>query len=121
MIDLGEKLLKHMEAEKGASSKHKGHFYRLLTKVLASLLSQRNVVEDMTKVVGSDHGDEICESREKHDPDNSSLRGRNSHYQQVLQITPSQKKPLEQRYQEALKPPWAGRTMYVTTCVLVHH
>lgn len=52
-----------MEAEKGASSKHKGHFYRLLTKVLASLLTQRNVVEDMTKLVGSDHEDEICEPR----------------------------------------------------------
>jgi len=50
-----------MEAEKGASSKHKGHFYRLLTKVLASLLTQRSVVEDMTKLVGSDHGDVICE------------------------------------------------------------
>jgi len=36
-----------------------GHFYRLLTKVMASLLTQRSVVEDMTKLVGSEHGSEI--------------------------------------------------------------
>ena len=74
MVDLGEKLLKYMEADKSASSKHKGHFYRLLTKVLASLLTQRNVVEDMAKLVGSDHGDEICEPQERYDPDLSSFR-----------------------------------------------
>ena len=78
-----------MEAEKGASSKHKGHFYRLLTKVLASLLTQRNVVEDMTKLVGSDHGDEICEPLQEHVSDPSSFRSRDSHYQQILQIMSS--------------------------------
>jgi hypothetical protein len=63
-----------MEAEKGASSKHHGHFYRLLTKVLASLLTQRNVVEGVTQLVGSDHGDEICEPRLRHVSDLSSFR-----------------------------------------------
>ena len=63
-----------MESEKGASRKHKGHFHRLLTKVLASLLTQRDVVEDVTALVGSEREDEICEPQEKYDSDLSSFR-----------------------------------------------
>lgn len=73
-----------METEKGSSGKPGGHFYRLLTKVMASLLTQRSVVKDMTKLVGSDHDDEICESLEKSDTDFSSFRQGNPHHQQVL-------------------------------------
>lgn len=80
-----------METDKGAPGKAGGHgqFYRLLTKVMVSLLTQKDLVEDMTKLVGSDHTDEIGELTPGTRTDLSSFWARSRDHQQILQVLPS--------------------------------
>jgi hypothetical protein len=89
------------------------HFYRLLTKVMASLLTQKNVVEDLTRLVGSDHGDEISESIKALNADSSPIFPRDPHHQHFLSIVYSQEETLVTGHQETLGSTRPGRTMCV--------